>query len=40
MNKKGECFICFGKLVDCFGYFGYMKFEMLVFYIGYFKNIF
>ena len=39
-DKKGaECATCKGKLIDCAGHFGYVKLEMPVFHIGYFKNI-
>jgi len=38
-DKKGECKTCFGKLADCCGHFGYVKLELPVFHIGYFKNI-
>ena len=39
-DKKGaECATCKGKLIDCAGHFGYIKLEMPVFHIGYFKNI-
>ena len=39
-DKKGaECATCNGKLIDCAGHFGYVKLEMPVFHIGYFKNV-
>ena len=38
-KKGGECATCKGKLIDCAGHFGYIKLEMPVFHIGYFKNI-
>ena len=39
-DKKGAiCTTCKGKLIDCAGHFGYIKLEMPVFHIGYFKNI-
>ena len=39
-DKKGaECATCKGKLIDCAGHFGYVKLEMPVFHIGYFKNV-
>ena len=39
-DKKGAmCQTCKGKLIDCAGHFGYIKLEMPVFHIGYFKNI-
>ena len=39
-DKKGtECATCKGKLIDCAGHFGYVKLELPVFHIGYFKNI-
>ena len=36
-DKKGECATCHGKLADCAGHFGYIKLELPVFHIGYFK---
>ncbi|XP_024535104.1 DNA-directed RNA polymerase III subunit 1 [Selaginella moellendorffii] len=38
-NKKGQCTTCDGKLADCPGHFGYIKLELPVFHIGYFKDI-
>ncbi|KAJ7520459.1 hypothetical protein O6H91_19G006700 [Diphasiastrum complanatum] len=38
-DKKSECSTCHGKLADCPGHFGYIKLELPVFHIGYFKNI-
>jgi DNA-directed RNA polymerase III subunit RPC1 len=39
-DKKGaECATCKGKLIDCAGHFGYVKLELPVFHIGYFKNV-
>ena len=39
-DKRGaECATCRGSMVDCAGHFGYIKLELPVFHIGYFKNI-
>eukprot|EP00232_Nephroselmis_pyriformis_P008411 CAMPEP_0182876754 /NCGR_PEP_ID=MMETSP0034_2-20130328/14327_1 /TAXON_ID=156128 /ORGANISM="Nephroselmis pyriformis, Strain CCMP717" /LENGTH=1384 /DNA_ID=CAMNT_0025009559 /DNA_START=143 /DNA_END=4294 /DNA_ORIENTATION=- len=38
-DKKGECQTCKGKLTDCAGHYGYIKLELPVFHIGYFKNV-
>jgi DNA-directed RNA polymerase III subunit RPC1 len=32
------CETCNLKLADCAGHFGYIKLELPVFHIGYFKN--
>lgn len=37
-NKTTICPTCGNKLADCAGHFGYVKLEMPVFHIGYFKN--
>ncbi|GJP56565.1 hypothetical protein CLOM_g15621 [Closterium sp. NIES-68] len=38
-NKKGECTTCNGTLQDCAGHFGYIRLELPVYHIGYFKVI-
>ena len=38
-DKKGECVTCKGKLTDCAGHYGYIKLELPVFHIGYFKSV-
>jgi len=38
-KRGGECATCRGNMVDCAGHFGYIKLELPVFHIGYFKNI-
>ncbi|KAF1790063.1 RNA polymerase Rpb1, domain 5 [Phytophthora cactorum] len=38
-NKKDTCDTCHLKLSDCVGHFGYIKLELPVFHIGYFKAI-
>jgi len=38
-KRGGECATCRGSMVDCAGHFGYIKLELPVFHIGYFKNI-
>ncbi|KAI9992892.1 hypothetical protein PInf_014830 [Phytophthora infestans] len=38
-NKKDTCETCHLKLADCVGHFGYIKLELPVFHIGYFKAI-
>ena len=35
----GECQTCKGKIMDCSGHFGYLKLELPVFHVGYFKAI-
>jgi hypothetical protein len=37
-NKMAICETCNMKLADCAGHFGYIKLELPVFHIGYFKN--
>ncbi|MEW5309629.1 MAG: hypothetical protein WDW38_001506 [Sanguina aurantia] len=37
-NKNAACDTCGQKLADCAGHFGYIKLELPVFHIGYFKN--
>ncbi|PNW84960.1 hypothetical protein CHLRE_03g165750v5 [Chlamydomonas reinhardtii] len=37
-NKNYVCETCGHKLADCAGHFGYIKLELPVFHIGYFKN--
>lgn len=37
-NKASICETCNQKLADCAGHFGYIKLELPVFHIGYFKN--
>ncbi|GAB9475396.1 DNA-directed RNA polymerase iii largest subunit [Globisporangium polare] len=38
-NKKDTCDTCNLRLADCVGHFGYIKLELPVFHIGYFKAI-
>ncbi|KAJ0395349.1 hypothetical protein ATCC90586_007781 [Pythium insidiosum] len=38
-NKKDVCETCNLRLADCVGHFGYIKLELPVFHIGYFKAI-
>lgn len=38
-NKKDVCDTCHLRLADCVGHFGYVKLELPVFHIGYFKAI-
>ncbi|TMW55051.1 hypothetical protein Poli38472_013813 [Pythium oligandrum] len=38
-NKKDVCETCHLRLSDCVGHFGYIKLELPVFHIGYFKAI-
>jgi len=38
-DRKLECETCKGKLTDCAGHFGYIKLELPVFHIGYFKHV-
>ncbi|DBA04436.1 TPA: hypothetical protein N0F65_010032 [Lagenidium giganteum] len=38
-NKKDVCDTCHLRLADCVGHFGYIKLELPVFHIGYFKAI-
>lgn len=38
-SKTGVCETCGQKLADCAGHFGYLRLELPVFHIGYFKNI-
>lgn len=38
-DKNGVCQTCKGKLQDCCGHFGYIRLELPVFHIGYFKNV-
>eukprot|EP00879_Flechtneria_rotunda_P021361 GHRR01022515.1.p1 GENE.GHRR01022515.1~~GHRR01022515.1.p1 ORF type:complete len:846 (+),score=303.63 GHRR01022515.1:467-3004(+) len=37
-NKSAACRTCGQKLADCAGHFGYLKLELPVFHVGYFKN--
>eukprot|EP00887_Chlorella_sp_A99_P005662 scaffold1.g5662.t1 len=37
-SKKAICETCGQALADCTGHFGYIKLELPVFHIGYFKN--
>ncbi|KXZ56345.1 hypothetical protein GPECTOR_1g305 [Gonium pectorale] len=37
-NKNYVCETCGQKLADCAGHFGYIRLELPVFHIGYFKN--
>lgn len=38
-DKRGECATCLGKLTECPGHYGYIKLELPVFHVGYFKNV-
>jgi len=39
-NKQhGECLTCKGNIMQCSGHFGYLKLELPVFHVGYFKAI-
>eukprot|EP00897_Mesotaenium_endlicherianum_P003119 jgi/Mesen1/2835/ME000174S02093 len=38
-DKKGECATCNGKLTECPGHYGYIRLELPVYHVGYFKNI-
>lgn len=38
-TSKLECQTCKGKIMDCSGHFGYLKLELPVFHVGYFKAI-
>eukprot|EP00249_Psilotum_nudum_P032294 c47628_g1_i1 orf=1-606(-) len=38
-KKDAQCTTCFGSLATCPGHYGYIKLELPVFHIGYFKNI-
>ena len=38
-DRKVQCQTCKGKLNDCAGHFGYIKLELPVFHIGYFKHV-
>ncbi|CAI5510579.1 unnamed protein product [Closterium sp. Naga37s-1] len=38
-SKKGECSTCNGTLQDCAGHFGYIRLELPVYHMGYFKVI-
>jgi len=38
-SKQLACGTCSNKLADCAGHFGYLKLQMPVFHIGYFKHI-
>lgn len=38
-KRDAQCSTCFGTLTTCPGHFGYVKLELPVFHIGYFKNI-
>ncbi|CAI5953520.1 unnamed protein product [Closterium sp. NIES-64] len=38
-SKKGECTTCNGTLQDCAGHFGYIRLELPVYHMGYFKVI-
>lgn len=37
-NKAATCKTCGQKLADCAGHFAYLKLELPVFHVGYFKN--
>lgn len=37
-NKRAICETCGQALADCTGHFGYIRLELPVFHIGYFKN--
>ena len=37
-NKKQECQTCSQQLANCTGHFGYIKLELPVFHIGYFRS--
>ncbi|KAG1663390.1 hypothetical protein FOA52_011667 [Chlamydomonas sp. UWO 241] len=37
-NKNHTCETCGQKLTDCAGHFGYIRLELPVFHIGYFRN--
>jgi DNA-directed RNA polymerase III subunit RPC1 len=38
-DKAGTCTTCSKKLADCVGHFGYIRLELPVFHVGYFKAI-
>lgn len=38
-KRDAQCSTCSGSLATCPGHFGYIKLELPVFHIGYFKNI-
>ena len=38
-KSQPECQTCKGKIMDCSGHFGYLKLELPVFHVGYFKAI-
>ena len=38
-DKKATCATCHGKLLDCAGHYAYIKLELPVFHIGYFKHV-
>jgi DNA-directed RNA polymerase III subunit RPC1 len=38
-DRSLNCSTCGGKLQDCAGHFGYIKLELPVFHIGYFKQV-
>ena len=37
-NKRASCETCGQTLLECTGHFGYLKLELPVFHIGYFRN--
>ena len=37
-NKNQKCETCHQKLKECTGHFGYIKLELPVFHIGYFRS--
>jgi DNA-directed RNA polymerase III subunit RPC1 len=40
VNEKGKtCETCFKKIADCPGHFGYVRLDIPIFHIGYFKYI-
>ena len=38
-DRKLECATCKGRLTDCAGHFGFIRLELPVFHIGYFKHV-
>ena len=38
-GRSMDCATCHGKLTECSGHFGYIKLELPVFHIGYFKHV-
>ncbi|QDZ25695.1 DNA-directed RNA polymerase [Chloropicon primus] len=38
-DRKLECQTCKGRLTDCAGHFGFVRLELPVFHIGYFKHV-